>query len=54
MAWRPAPLTLTTACMTSSVRAYYIARDSVDRRGVPALRVKALSRNGGAPGFHRQ
>jgi type IV pilus assembly protein PilW len=33
------------------VRAYYIARDSVDRRSVPALRVKALSRNGGAPAF---
>jgi type IV pilus assembly protein PilW len=33
------------------VRAYYIARDSVDRRGVPALRVKALSRNGGVPAF---
>ncbi len=33
------------------VRAYYIARDSVDRRGLPALRVKALSRNGGVPAF---
>jgi hypothetical protein len=28
------------------VRAYYIARDSVGRKGVPALRVKSLTRSG--------
>ncbi len=33
------------------VRAYYISRDSVERPGLPALRVKALSRAGGAPAF---
>jgi type IV pilus assembly protein PilW len=30
------------------VRTYYVARDSVGRRGVPALRVKSLTRSGGA------
>lgn len=33
------------------VRAYYIARDSVDRAGQPALRVKSLTNVGGAAGF---
>jgi type IV pilus assembly protein PilW len=33
------------------VRSYYIARDAVGRRGFPALRVKSLSRSGGAITF---
>ena len=30
------------------VRSYYVARDSVGQRGVPALRVKSLTRSGSA------
>jgi len=33
------------------VRAYYVARDSVGQNGFPALRVKTLTRSGGAPSF---
>ncbi len=33
------------------VRSYYVARDAVGRRGFPALRVKSLSRSGGAIAF---
>ncbi len=33
------------------VRAYYVAADSVDRPGQPALRVKSLTRIGGRPAF---
>ncbi|HEY8508777.1 MAG TPA: PilW family protein, partial [Steroidobacteraceae bacterium] len=33
------------------VRTYYVAEDSVDRAGVPALRVKSLSRVRGTVGF---
>jgi type IV pilus assembly protein PilW len=33
------------------VRTYYIANDSVDRPGFPALRVKALTESGGAAQF---
>jgi len=47
----PGPIDADNRVHDFVVRAYYIARDSVDRRGVPALRVKALSRNGGVPAF---
>lgn len=33
------------------VRTYYVARDSDNRPGFPALRMKALTRTGGAPAF---
>jgi type IV pilus assembly protein PilW len=33
------------------VRAYYVARDSVGQNGFPALRVKTLTRSGGAAAF---
>lgn len=33
------------------VRAYYISQDSVERKGFPALRVKALTERGGAAAF---
>ena len=34
-----------------AVRAYYVAKDSVERPGFPALRVKTLSERAGAPVF---
>ena len=33
------------------VRTYYVARDSVERRSMPALRVKSLTRSGGGLAF---
>jgi type IV pilus assembly protein PilW len=47
----PGPLDPDNRVHDFLVRSYYVARDSVDRPGLPALRVKALSRAGGAPSF---
>jgi type IV pilus assembly protein PilW len=47
----PGPVDADNRVQDLLVRAYYIARDSVDRPGLPALRVKSLSRVAGQPGF---
>lgn len=47
----PGPLDEHNAVHDLLVRAYYVSRDSVDRPGLPALRVKSLTRVAGAPAF---
>lgn len=47
----PGPINDDNRVQDLLVRAYYISQDSVDRVGLPALRVKSLSRVGGAPRF---
>ena len=47
----PGPLDADHVIHDLMVRSYYVARDSVDRAGVPALRVKSLTRVGGAAAF---
>jgi type IV pilus assembly protein PilW len=47
----PGPVNADNRIHDLRVRSYYIAQDSVDRPGLPALRVKSLTRIGGAPGF---
>jgi type IV pilus assembly protein PilW len=47
----PGPLDAEHVVRDLEVRTYYIANDSVERRGWPALRVKALTESGGAAQF---
>lgn len=47
----PGPIDADNRIHNLLVRAYYVAQDSVDRPGLPALRVKALTAIAGAPGF---
>ena len=47
----PGPLDATHVVRDLEVRSYYIANNSVERPGWPALRVKALTESGGAAQF---
>jgi type IV pilus assembly protein PilW len=47
----PGPLDAGAEVRDLEVRSYYIANDSVGRRGLPALRVKALTESGGRAQF---
>jgi hypothetical protein len=47
----PGPLDANNRIHDLLVRAYYVSQDSVERPGLPALRVKTLTRVGGAPAF---
>ena len=48
----PGPVDPDHAVQDLEVRTYYIANNSVERRGWPALRVKALTESRGAAQFH--
>ncbi len=51
MAARPAPVDAHTEVRDVEVRTYYVANNSVGRRGWPALRVKTLTESRGAAQF---